>query len=92
MDIAVAKITVRELIARGVRQGPSNLLILPDLVQAEWYELEAVKFLQENKARSQGYAKGNEGSLVRSEDEGARGLGESLRSLPGVDEAVIRDR
>ncbi len=91
MELAVAKIVVREQIARGLRKGPSDLLILPDHLLDEWLEAEAVHFLQEQKARRQGYAEGNEGSQLRSEDEGARRLGESLRSLPSEHGSELQD-
>jgi len=47
----VAKIVVRELIRRGARTGPSDLLMLPDHIIEQRYEEEARRFLQENKAR-----------------------------------------
>ena len=47
----MAKITVRELIRRGARKGPSDLLMLPDHLIEQWYEEDARRFLQENKAR-----------------------------------------
>lgn len=50
-DLLVAKITVRELIRRGARKGPSDLLMLPDHLIEQWYEEDARRFLQENKAR-----------------------------------------
>jgi hypothetical protein len=81
-DLAVAKIAVRELIARGAWPMPGGTVDLPDHVLDELWEQEAVKYLQLQKARRQGDAKGNEGPQLCSETEALGQLGESLRGLP----------
>jgi len=90
MDLAVAKIVVREQVARGTRQGPTDLLMLPDHLIEEWYEKEAVNFLREQKERRQDGAKGNEGSQLRAEAQGQEGS-QSLRGLPGFNGAELQD-
>lgn len=50
-DIAIAKITVRHLVATGQRQCISDLMMLPDHAINEWYDQEAIRFLEEQAAR-----------------------------------------
>ena len=45
---------VREEVARGVRKGPSDLLVLSDLVYESWLDDEAVKWLTERQQERRG--------------------------------------
>jgi len=53
LDIATARVVVRNYIALGLRKGPSELLVLSDRAYDEWLTGEAIKFLKEQKARRQ---------------------------------------
>lgn len=46
-----AKVMVKLLVKSGVRKGPSDLLVLPDHLIEEWYNDDAVRYLQEQKER-----------------------------------------
>ena len=41
---------VKKLVAKGLRKGPSELLVLSDLALEEWYTEEARQFLREQVA------------------------------------------
>lgn len=47
MDIQVAMVVVRRLVANGWRKGPTDLLLLSNLSYAEWLEHEARLWLKE---------------------------------------------
>ena len=51
LDIAVAKVVVKRLVRNGWRKGPSELLVLHDRQIEEWYQEDAVAWLQEQKER-----------------------------------------
>lgn len=54
MDLRIARMAVREEVARGVRKGPSDLLVLSDLVYESWLDDEAVKWLTERQQERRG--------------------------------------
>jgi hypothetical protein len=41
------------LVRRGLRKGPSDLLVLPDYILEQWYDEDALRYLRENKERQQ---------------------------------------
>jgi len=49
LDIAVAKVIVKRLVKNGWRKGPKDLLILSDSAEEQWYNEEALVYLQEQK-------------------------------------------
>lgn len=53
MDIMAARVIVRKLVQKGLRKGPSQLLVLEDSAYDNWLTEEAVMFLREQKARQQ---------------------------------------
>lgn len=50
-DIMAAKVLVKRLVQSGMRKGPTDLLVLPDHLIEEWYNAEAVRYLQEQKEK-----------------------------------------
>ena len=43
---------VKRLVEAGIRNGPSELLVMPDTAKEYWYDQEALVYLEENlKAR-----------------------------------------
>lgn len=52
-DVMAAKVVVKRLVQNGLRKAPSDLLVLPDRVLEEWYNQDAVRYLQEQKAKRQ---------------------------------------
>lgn len=54
LDIAVAKVIVRRLVAAQQWRGPSDLLIISDAGYEDWLEGQAVEYLrQQKRARQQ---------------------------------------
>lgn len=53
LDIAVAKVVVKRLVANGHRKGPSELLVLEPWQLETWWREDAIAFLQEQKAERQ---------------------------------------
>lgn len=49
-DLLIARMIVKKLVAKGLRKGPSELLVLSDLALEEWYTEEARQFLREQVA------------------------------------------
>ena len=55
LDVAVARVMVKRLVQGQFRKGPSDMLILSDNALEEWYDAEALRYLEENlKKRQQG--------------------------------------
>lgn len=53
-DIMAAKVVVKMLVLSGIRKGPSDLLVLPGHLLEQWFNDEAVRYLQEQKALKHG--------------------------------------
>ena len=49
LDKAAAIVTVKHLVARGLMQGPPDLLIVPPHLLTEWWEEAARKYLIERQ-------------------------------------------
>src|SRR5688500_549141 len=60
LDKAAARVVVKHLVATGARKAAPNLLILPAHALTDWYDKEAVKYLQEQKAARQSQFKPKE--------------------------------
>jgi len=52
-DVLIARMLVREYVAKGLRKGPSDLLLLDNAAMDKWLSEEAVVYLKEQKARRQ---------------------------------------
>lgn len=69
LDKAAALVIVKHLVKTGQRKASENLLVLPAHALEDWYEREAVRYLQEQKAarQSQHLPKGEQdGNQARS--------------------------
>lgn len=50
LDIAAAKVLVKHQVKHGLRKAPTDLLVLPAHALEDWYDKEAIRYLQEQKA------------------------------------------
>ena len=50
-EIAAAKVVVKRLVGSQMRKGPTDLLLLPRHHVEQWFNDEAVRYLQEQKAK-----------------------------------------
>jgi hypothetical protein len=49
----MARMLVRQYVAKGLRKGPSDLLVLDESAYNKWLNEEALVYLREQKARQQ---------------------------------------
>ena len=47
LEIATARVLVKRLVRSGLRKGPSDFLLLSDSALEQWFDEDAVAYLQE---------------------------------------------